>query len=102
VAAPCTPRGESWGFVFHRCRFTSDCAPETVYLGRPWREYGRVWIAECELGAHIHREGFNDWDRREAHGLFDFAERDNYGDGADRSRCASYVRELDLEEIPRI
>ncbi len=100
VAAPCTPQGEAWGFVFRRCRFTSDCPPGTVYLGRPWREYGKTWFVACELGAHIHREGFQDWGKPQ--GLFDFAEGGNSGEGADRTGRASFSRELTEEEITRI
>lgn len=53
ITAASTPEGRPYGYVFDRCRFTSDCAPETVYLGRPWRNYAKTVIMNSELGAHI-------------------------------------------------
>lgn len=40
VTAASTPKGEPYGFVFHGCSFTAPdgVAPDSVYLGRPWRE----------------------------------------------------------------
>lgn len=67
VAAACTYRGQKHGFVFHQCKFTSDCKKETIYLARPWRIYAKTVFVECELGEHIHREVFHDWDKEKSH-----------------------------------
>nr|WP_319777097.1 pectinesterase family protein [uncultured Sphaerochaeta sp.] len=94
VAAPCTPEGEAAGFVFYHCRFTSDCPPRSVFLGRPWREYGKIDLIECELGEHIRKEGFDDWGKESAHGLFRFSEGGCHGPGADIGGRASFVISL--------
>ncbi len=99
AAAPCTPEGEEWGFVFLRCRFTSHCAPGTVYLGRPWGEYGKTAVIGCDLGAHIHPEGFDDWGK--PHGNLDFILSGNRGPGADSTGCAVFVKVLDKEGLER-
>lgn len=47
------------GFLFDGCRFVSDAAKDTVYLGRPWHPSGdptavaQVLIRDSWLGAHI-------------------------------------------------
>ncbi len=39
ITAPSTPIDQAFGFVFHECRLTKDrgVAPQSVFLGRPWR-----------------------------------------------------------------
>ena len=83
VFAPCTPEGET-GFVARRCRFTAaKGVPEaSCYLGRPWREYAAVALYDCEIGAHIHPEGWHDWDKTEARKTVRFSESGSFGPGA--------------------
>ncbi|MBT1176663.1 pectinesterase family protein [Bifidobacterium callimiconis] len=67
VTAASTPEGRPYGYVFRDCRFTSDsCAPGSVYLGRPWRDFARVALVDCELGEHIRSEGWWDWGKPQA------------------------------------
>lgn len=74
VTAPSTPEGQAHGYVFHNCRFLSrECPAESVYLGRPWRDYGKAVFLDCILGAHIHTEGFHDWGKPKAHDTSYFA-----------------------------
>ncbi|MCR5216463.1 MAG: pectin methylesterase [Lachnospiraceae bacterium] len=100
VTAASTYAGEKYGYVFSHCRFTSDCPKHTVYLGRPWRIDAKTVLLHCELGEHIHPEGFFDWNKPESHDTVLYAEYQNYGPGADpehRTR-ASYVTTLTDEE----
>ncbi len=62
IAAPNTPKGQRYGFVFHRCTITGDCAPGTVYLGRPWRPYGQAAFLHCEMDAMVAESGWLDWE----------------------------------------
>lgn len=94
VTAASTPEGKPYGYVFDRCRFTSDCAPETVYLGRPWRSYAKTVILRSELGAHIKKEGWHDWNKEEAKGLAYYAEYENYGPGASPETRVSWSHQL--------
>lgn len=98
VTAASTPEGREYGYVFDRCRFTSDCAPETVYLGRPWRSYAKTVILRSELGAHIKKEGWHDWNKEDARELTFYAEYENFGPGASPETRASWSHQLTKEE----
>lgn len=75
VTAASTPDGQEYGYVFADCSFISrNCAPCSVYLGRPWRDYARTVLIRCALGAHIHPAGFHDWNKEHAHGTVFYAE----------------------------
>lgn len=82
VTAASTPEGREYGYVFDHCRFTSECAPETVYLGRPWRSFAKTVILRSEIGAHIKKEGWHDWNKEEARTYTFYAEHENSGPGA--------------------
>lgn len=97
VTAASTPEGREYGYVFDRCRFTSDCAPGTVYLGRPWRNFAKTVILRSELGAHIKAEGWNDWNKQEARNTVCFAEYGTYGEGKSAERVP-WSRMLSEEE----
>ncbi|MBE5863100.1 MAG: pectin methylesterase [Lachnospiraceae bacterium] len=99
VTAASTPKDSPIGYVFVDCRFTSEnCPPESVYLGRPWRNFAKTILIHCELGAHIHPEGFHDWNKKESHETTGFGEFQCYGPGADASRRAPFVRSITAEE----
>lgn len=63
VAAPSHDRTQNEGFTFRRCRFTAEAgvAPGSVYLARPWRDYGLAAFENCAYGPHIHPLGFDKW-----------------------------------------
>lgn len=98
VTAASTPKGSPYGYVFDRCRFTSTCPDQSVYLGRPWREYAQAVFLNCELGSHIRPEGFHDWNKPEARHTAFYAEFGSTGPGAERSRRAEFAHELSEEE----
>ncbi len=62
VCAPCTVPSLKYGYLFTNCRLISDCPPHTVFLGRPWRPYGRAVFINCATDEHISEDLFNDWD----------------------------------------
>ena len=57
-----TNESQPFGFVFHRCRLTGDCAPGGGFLGRPWRSFARVLFLACDMDEHVAPQGFADWD----------------------------------------
>ena len=63
VAAPAHGLHRQEGFRFRNCRFTAENAVEdgSVYLARPWRDYGIVRLENCTYGPHIAAEGFDQW-----------------------------------------
>jgi pectin methylesterase-like acyl-CoA thioesterase/pectate lyase len=48
-------------YVFDRCRITGDPGAESIYFGRPWRDYARVIFLDTQLDAAIHPEGWREW-----------------------------------------
>ncbi len=63
IAAPAHGKGQEMGFVFDRCRLTREAAvPEgSVYLARPWRDYGLCTFRNCIYESHIAPAGFDPW-----------------------------------------
>ena len=63
AAAPAHALSQNRGFLFRRCSFTagSGVAPGSIYLARPWRDYGLARFEDCSYGAHIRPEGFDPW-----------------------------------------
>lgn len=63
VAAPAHSLKQSLGFVFYRCDFTSEASVDdnSVYLARPWRDFGLCHFVECAYGRHIAADGFDKW-----------------------------------------
>lgn len=82
VTAASTPEGLAHGYVFLDCRLTSNAAPGTVYLGRPWRDFAQTVFVGCWMGAHIRPEGWHDWDKPAARTASYYAEAGSTGPGA--------------------
>ena len=63
VAAPSHEERQTEGFLFRDCRFTCEegVAPGSIYLARPWRDYGLCRFENCVYGPHIAAEGFDKW-----------------------------------------
>ncbi|MCU1404906.1 MAG: rhgT [Glaciihabitans sp.] len=88
VAAPSTARENPRGFLFRGVKLVGDVAPGSVKLGRPWHPgnkpdaVGQAVFEECELGAHISAQP---WDDMGGYSWADarLAECDNTGAGHD-------------------
>lgn len=103
VTAASTPEGEPYGFVFHGCSFTApqDVAPDSVYLGRPWREWAQTVLIDCWLGQHIKREGWWDWNKPAAHERARYAGAILHGPSGDAENWVPWSRELDATAAAR-
>ncbi len=103
VTAASTPEGEPYGFVFHGCSFTAsqDVASDSVYLGRPWREWAQTVLIDCWLGQHIKREGWWDWNKPAAHERARYAGTSLHGPAGDAAGWAPWARELDATAAAR-
>ncbi len=102
ATAASTPEGQKYGYVFRNCRFTHNgIADGCTYLGRPWRNFAKTILLNCELGSHIHPDGFDDWGKTVAHETIFYAEHGSYGPGAGTNR-APYARLLTDEEAVAI
>ena len=63
VAAPAHSPCQTKGIHFRNCRFTCEAGvtPGSIYLARPWRDYGLSVFENCTCGPHIAPEGFDKW-----------------------------------------
>ena len=52
---------EPAGFVFIKCLLTSNNTKEGIYLGRPWRDYGRTVFIDTRMDADVRPEGWHHW-----------------------------------------
>lgn len=98
VTAASTPKGEPYGFVFHGCSFTAPdgVAPDSVYLGRPWREWAQTVLIYCWLGRHIKREGWWDWNKTAAHNCVQYAGAILHGPAGDTTGWVPWANKLDV------
>ena len=62
VAAPAHSLKQERGFVFYDCDFIAEGAADgSVYLARPWRDFGKCEFIDCRLGKHINPELYDRW-----------------------------------------
>lgn len=62
VAAPAHPLAFKRGFTFIDCDFECGGAQKgSVYLARPWRDYGKCDFIGCTLGEHVNPLLFDKW-----------------------------------------
>ncbi len=63
TAAPAHALAQPEGFTFKNCRFTAEPGVRdgSIYLARPWRDYGMCVFDHCQYGPHIAPEGFDKW-----------------------------------------
>lgn len=102
VTAPCTPNEQEFGFLFLRCHLKSSCPAETVYLGRPWRAFGKAAFLECEMDNHIIPAGWDNWSNAENEKTAWFAEYQNSGAGNQPTKRVSWCKMLSKPQAERI
>jgi len=63
TAAPAHSLNQTEGLTFRDCRFTCEdgVALGSIYLARPWRDYGLARFESCVYGPHIAESGFDKW-----------------------------------------
>lgn len=101
VTASSAYKGAQYGYVFSHCKFTSDCPPNSVYLGRPWRNYAQAVLIECEIGEHITSEGFHDWNKKKAHQTVNYALYNCKTHGKALDNIPSFVKILTDKEAEK-
>lgn len=97
VTAASSPESAKYGYVFHNCRLESDCPKESVYLGRPWREFAKTVFLNCYLGEHIHPDGWQDW--KKTHGHFYYGEFNSHGPGVNPGARVAYSHQLSENDL---
>lgn len=62
VAAPSHSLKQERGYTFINCKFTDGGAGAgSVYLARPWRDFGKCDFIDCSLGSHLSPLLFDKW-----------------------------------------
>ncbi len=97
ITAASTSKGAEYGFVFKNCRLTHSDDVTSVYLGRPWRKYAKTVFIECELGKHIHPEGWKEWSNSEDFTTTFYAELNNSGPGSNTGDRIQWSHQLNAE-----
>ena len=98
ATAASTAEGQQYGYIFHTCRFTSDCPAGSVYLGRPWRNFAHTAVVNSELGEHISRKGWDNWNKAEAEKTMRYEEYGNTGAGSVPGERPAWVIQLTKEQ----
>ena len=94
IAAPMRfAADEPSGFVFINSRLTSENTTKGIYLGRPWRDYGRTIFINTKIDAAIRPEGWHHWEPQREKTAY-FAEYGSTGTGANDQARVSWVRKL--------
>lgn len=84
---------EPSGFVFLNSTITSEKTDKGVYLGRPWRDYGRTVFINTKMDAQIRPEGWHHWlPEREKTAYF--AEYGSTGKGANADARVAWAKKL--------
>lgn len=89
---------ESSGYVFINSKLTGENTEKGVFLGRPWRAFGRTVFLNTEMGEHIRPEGWNNWGKAENEKTAFFAEYDSKGAGAKTESRVKWMHQLSAEE----
>jgi len=99
IAAPMRfAADEPSGFVFYKCRLTSVDTKNGIFLGRPWRDYGRTVYIDTQMDAAIRPEGWNHWlPEREKTAYL--AEYKSIGPGANNTARVPWSRQLSDSEV---
>lgn len=99
IAAPMRfAANEPSGFVFVDSRLTGAGTKDGVFLGRPWRAYGRTVFLDTEMGAHIRPEGWNNWGSADNEKTAYFAEYGSRGPGAGDANRVKWMHRLTKDE----
>lgn len=98
VTAASTPEGEEYGYVFKNCRLIHDEKTTKVYLGRPWRPYAKTVFIDCDLGDHILKEGWHNWNKKYAEKTSFYAEYGSKGPGAAATERVKWSHQLKAKE----
>tara|TARA_R110001583_G_scaffold29760_11_gene103774 strand:- start:3371 stop:4333 length:963 start_codon:yes stop_codon:yes gene_type:complete len=101
ITAASTPIDQEFGLTFKYCRLTALPSVKQAYLGRPWRRYARTAFINSELGAHIHPDGWHNWDNTQNEKTAFYAEYGNVGAGKYSTARVKWARQLGRESAAK-
>ncbi len=101
VTAASTPENEKYGYVFNNCTLIGKDGIDKVYLGRPWRSFAKTVFINCELGGHILKEGWHNWNKPYAEKTTFYAEYGSRGEGASPETRVKWSRMLKAKDLKK-
>ncbi len=101
LTAASTPEDAPFGYVFSHCKITGEPESKT-YLGRPWRIHASTIYLNCDMSEVVRPEGWNDWNKPEAHTTMRYAEFNSTGAGASPTNRPDWTKQLTEAEAKRI
>lgn len=101
ITAASTRPGHDFGFVFFDCKLIADTSVKKVYLGRPWRPYSKVVYINTEMGSHITKAGWDNWNNPSNEKTVLYAEYHSTGEGANTTDRVKWSRQLTKKELKK-
>ncbi|HJS01740.1 MAG TPA: pectinesterase family protein, partial [Flavobacterium sp.] len=98
ITAPNTPKDKAFGFVFLDCKVTVTDEVTKMYLGRPWRAWGKSVFLRCQLPKEITPEAWSNWSNAENEKTAFFAEYKCTGEGFKPKERVSWSYQLKESE----
>lgn len=99
ITAGSTSSHVPFGYVFMNCALTGKAAPQTVYLGRPWRDHAKVAFLNCRMGPHIIGAGWHNWDKPEREKTVTYVEYASTGPGAAPGQRVPWAKTPTADEL---
>lgn len=95
--APSHNEDQEFGFTCFNCTFSGT--QNTMYLARPWRDYGKVTIINSNIENNvIFKEGWNKWNNSNRDKTARFEE---YNTNIDTSSFVSWSKHLKKEDLKK-
>lgn len=101
ITAPNTPKDKEFGLVFLDCKIIVANEVTKMYLGRPWRAWGKSVFIKCKLPEQIAPEAWNNWSNPENEKTAYFAEYECNGGGFKPKERVSWSHQLKKQEAER-
>ena len=79
---------------FNNSKLTGANTKDGVFLGRPWRAFGRTIYLNTKMDAHIKPEGWNNWGSADNEKTAYFAEYKSSGAGAAIDKRVKWIHQL--------
>ncbi len=99
ITAASTTSKQKFGYVFFNCRLIADSGVKKVFLGRPWRPNAKVVYINCEMGAHILPEGWNNWGNMANEKTVFYGEYNSKGAGSTADNRVKWSKQLSAKEL---
>ena len=91
-----------WRNRRYYCSLKSAETTPNVYLGRPWRDSAKTVFADCYMGAHVNKEGFEYSNIKSAEKECYYAEYNSYGfGGRNLEDRVKYEHILDKNQVQK-